>query len=479
MSKYHTVPNDVIHDIMCYCDINTIFGKIILTNTEVKTIIESDDFLQNCLKNSDIEMKDIVNIMYNKYNKQIVFSGLHNGWLEFKNHRYREMENNYIASKMINFVIDIYEKFIYNARIKNEQKINSFMKEFISKKSESCRHIILKLKNIQFRRQLMKWSKEKFFESKFETDINKNILCFTNGVFDFNEYIFRPGRFEDAITMCTGYDYEEYTWDNKNVIDCIDYINKVFIDQDIISYALTKLFLIISGRKHTKTFDIGQGNGCNSKSCFSLLIKEVLGDYITFIPSTTYPITQLSKSRLALLSTYEQISSHSIKQILSVCDLLLFCNKIPPINNINDIINNFNIIEFKSTFSNDCPKTLEEQMQKRIFPSDVNFYDKINSLVKPFMWIIIQQYSKTINQSFVPGIIADFTYRYYIQNDPFQIFIHNQLQSLTDRKYISTDDFYNLYKSFKFWYTKNFDNYLPSIVYFKNRMLHIGFSIIS
>src|SRR3989338_11467232 len=217
MRQYDIVPNDIIHDIMRYCDINTIFGKIILTNTEVKTIIESDDFLQKCLKNSDIEMKDIVNLMYNKYNKQIVFSGLHHGWLEFKNHRYREMENNYIADKMINFVIDIYEKFIYNARIKNEQKISCFMKEFISKKLESCKHIILKLKNVQFRRKLMEWSKEKFFESKFETDINKNILCFTNGVFDFNEYIFIvPCIFFVIITCAHCYRIFKSTW-SKNI----------------------------------------------------------------------------------------------------------------------------------------------------------------------------------------------------------------------------------------------------------------------
>ena len=55
----------------------------------------------------------------------------------------------------------------------------------------------------------MKEAKEHFFDKHFmdKLDNDPNLLCFKNGVIDFEKKIFRIAKPDDYVSLCTNIDY--------------------------------------------------------------------------------------------------------------------------------------------------------------------------------------------------------------------------------------------------------------------------------
>ena len=68
--------------------------------------------------------------------------------------------------------------------------------------------------------------RNEFYDKKMESLLDKNpmLLCFNNGVFDF-EKIFRDGKPEDYVSKCTNNDYIKIDRTNPEHIKLIDEIN--------------------------------------------------------------------------------------------------------------------------------------------------------------------------------------------------------------------------------------------------------------
>jgi len=69
--------------------------------------------------------------------------------------------------------------------------------------------LILKLKNVHFKENLLKECLYKFYKTDFlsKLDRNKNLVCFRNGVLDISERTFREGRPDDYISLYIDMDY--------------------------------------------------------------------------------------------------------------------------------------------------------------------------------------------------------------------------------------------------------------------------------
>lgn len=115
-----------------------------------------------------------------------------------------------------------------------------------------------------------------------ELDQNPDLLCFTNGVFDFRTGDFRDGRRNDYITKCTHRAFPG--WDVKcPLID--QFLWDIFEDDGIIRLFWQWIGYCLSGHTHLQKMAIWCGGGGNGKSVLVDLCSALLGDYGADVPS--------------------------------------------------------------------------------------------------------------------------------------------------------------------------------------------------
>ena len=119
-------------------------------------------------------------------------------------------------------------------------------------------------------------------------DGNRNLFGCKNGVFDIENDIFRPYKFDDFVTMNCGYDYEElregkrtreltqYDIDKFQDIDKI--MEEVFPDKEVRDLVMKIYGSGVSGKCIEKFF-VFNGNGGNGKGLLDEFLRCCLGDY--------------------------------------------------------------------------------------------------------------------------------------------------------------------------------------------------------
>jgi phage/plasmid-associated DNA primase len=115
-----------------------------------------------------------------------------------------------------------------------------------------------------------------------EIDFNSNpfLLGFDNGVYDLQNELFRPYKFDDYITITTGYNYEPLdVYKNKNLIEELDNIIET-IQPDAENRLLYLQILAsgLDGRAYQKLFLLN-GQGGNGKGLTGSLMDSILGGY--------------------------------------------------------------------------------------------------------------------------------------------------------------------------------------------------------
>ena len=152
--------------------------------------------------------------------------------------------------------------------------------------------IALKLKQTSWKTNIMKEACDIFYDKDFINKIDKNVdlLCFSNGVIDFNKKIFRPGKPSDYVSKCTNIPYIEFDEDNEEHIqikeEIEDFFRKLFPHDELYNYIWDHLASVLSGRNTNQTFNIYNGEGRNGKSKMTDLMILLLGDYCGQVPVT-------------------------------------------------------------------------------------------------------------------------------------------------------------------------------------------------
>ena len=120
----------------------------------------------------------------------------------------------------------------------------------------------------------MKPSSEPFNNKPF-------LLGFENGVLDLRNKKFRQYKYDDYITMTTGYDYKPVKKDDKYYLIQKE-LEKIFTDiqpdESMRNFLFEILCSSLDGRLYQKLFLLN-GQGGNGKGLCASLMKKILGDY--------------------------------------------------------------------------------------------------------------------------------------------------------------------------------------------------------
>lgn len=204
-------------------------------------------------------------------------------WYEYKGHRWIECPNAKTLRQYLSTgVSKAYSSMAAEYHLKatsSESDTEQVMFNEIGKKLAS---VAIKLKNNPFKNNIIKECQDVFSVSKKDfydlLDENKYLLGFENGVYDFENRIFRAGMPTDYLTFTTGYDFTKTI--NKKVEAIINkFMFSMFEDDVMVEYMWNTTAYSICGDKYIDMFEFYTGSGANSKGTFSKLLKNSFGDY--------------------------------------------------------------------------------------------------------------------------------------------------------------------------------------------------------
>ena len=164
-----------------------------------------------------------------------------------------------ISTELYNFLKMVLIEIYWNA------------KEFNILKSK-----IEKLKTISLKRNIIESYKEIGVNNEIKFDNKWWLLGFTNGVYDMNEGIFRDYRYDDYISLTTGYDWKEPSEDEITIMNTL--IDRIMPIKEEKELYLQILCTALEGRCLEKCI-ILNGNGRNGKGMINDILLAALGSY--------------------------------------------------------------------------------------------------------------------------------------------------------------------------------------------------------
>jgi putative DNA primase/helicase len=137
----------------------------------------------------------------------------------------------------------------------------------------------------------------KYLDTKADKLFNerRDLFAFTNGVLDMASGEFREIEATDYITVTCGYDYREFSSEEKALV--MDFMAAVFPSPAVLDYMLAALATTLEGYNRSETFHALTGLGANGKSCLMDLCKVVFGDYFRTISITYFTKDDEGKDR--------------------------------------------------------------------------------------------------------------------------------------------------------------------------------------
>ena len=142
---------------------------------------------------------------------------------------------------------------------------------------EVCRN----LKNANHKKNIMREACDLFYVKNFISllDSKNHILCFNNGVMDFEEKVFRQGRHDDYTSKSTNLDYVpvDRERDRKIIGEIEEFWRQLFPVDELRNYMKDHSASLLLGKNNNQTFNIYTGAGRNGKSKFVELMSLAFG----------------------------------------------------------------------------------------------------------------------------------------------------------------------------------------------------------
>lgn len=176
----------------------------------------------------------------------------------------------YITNDLYLYMYEKYDNYFY----KNDEN-NKIKNKILQVIKNNCKNN-KKIDNIiDF---LIKTKKNYYNDKDIKFDMKSHLFGFKNGVYDLKKKEFRPYKFDDYITINTGYNYvkSKITDEKKQVI--LDIYKKIMPEE---KKRETLFYTLATGLygKQIQYMTIYYGVGSNAKSTCSKFIKGVLGNY--------------------------------------------------------------------------------------------------------------------------------------------------------------------------------------------------------
>jgi len=259
--------------------------------------------MYNACKNSNYGCgdADIAKILNMLYKQDFACAGIKaDKWYRFSNHRWVEDECGTTLRKGISGDLrDLYRKKANEISDKmchgNLPDDKLKIQENISNK---LMDIMSRLSSATHKDHILKEARELFYDanSKFVDllDSKPYLMCFNNGVVDFKEKNFRPGRAEDYLEKSTNINYIPLDRNRDAVVitEINDFMTKLFPLEKLRNYMWEHFASILIGGNLNQKLHMYIGDGENGKSVLTDLLLQCLGDY-----SSTVPLSLITQSR--------------------------------------------------------------------------------------------------------------------------------------------------------------------------------------
>ena len=264
-------------------------------NLEKYKVINSNrlrPYIEAATNKTSYRSAEVLHKMYK--GKYVCVSKKNKGWYVFKENKWVAIEEGIalrkkISTSMFDEVVKISDKLSQEMVGADDEK-----KEILTKKKKRLDDLCLKLLDTSFKENIMKECMELFYDETLNEkfDDNKDLLCFKNGVYDFNKCEFRDGKPEDCITLCTNIDYIDYDENSPYVKELYEIIEKIQPNKEVREFVLGYLASCLQGNIIEQKFNIWIGSGANGKSMILDLVDDCLGDY-----SFKLPVSYLTSKR--------------------------------------------------------------------------------------------------------------------------------------------------------------------------------------
>lgn len=241
---------------------------------------------------------DLAEVLYHMYKDEYICASIKkNIWYKYKNHRWVLHEEANDLRKGISEGM----RNLYNLKatklateLAKPSNSNEDVRNKLQNKFDKILTIMQKLGKTNDKQNIIKEARTMFYDDERNflenLDSKEHLLCFKNGVVDFNETdksrMFRKGYPEDEISMCTGINYIPLNpTSQKPLIDEVnEFMSQLFPVKEIRDYMWQHLASTLIGYQREESFNMYIGKGRNGKSKLIDLMKMVLGDYKSDVP---------------------------------------------------------------------------------------------------------------------------------------------------------------------------------------------------
>ena len=261
---------------------------------------------ESILSPTEFDFAKVLNAMFK--DKYVCTSIINKSWSVYKGHHWVPDLG---QSLRLAISVDMYAEYTKKAETLTQEMhtydLGDTRYTEIQKRIKYVTELSQKLKRTADKNNIMREAAEIFYDKDFVTnvDTNKHLLCFTNGVVDFQAKTFRNGYPQDYITKCTNIPYVPYD-DNKYGTEISEinlFMDQLFPVKSLNKYMWHHLASVLIGENMNQTFNIYRGSGSNGKSMLTDLMKHTLGEYVG-----TVPITLVTKDRNAIGGTSSEVA---------------------------------------------------------------------------------------------------------------------------------------------------------------------------
>jgi hypothetical protein len=218
------------------------------------------------LKALNLGHNDVAVYIASLYKERFCYASEINKWYEFKAHRWQQSTNDHPLKALLSVeVCKEFELMIAEFKEHTEEKkgqlmtltslrgeemtddvvkqiasLDELLEEYETNIKKAYK-LMNKLVDTGYKKNIMDPLKVIFDNNDFikQLDQKGHLICFTNGVYDLEANVLRPGLTTDYISHCSYIDYpSEYTELNENVIAVREYLREVFVDDELRAYVV-------------------------------------------------------------------------------------------------------------------------------------------------------------------------------------------------------------------------------------------------
>ena len=356
-------------------------------------------------------------------------------------------------------VINNYNSDIQEAKLKQRIKQIEKLMKFLSGQANR-NNIITELSHNVY--------DEEFYEN---LDENKDILICNNGVLDLITCEFRPGKPSDMGTMSTGIDFPTDIENNQAstyFIEIQEYLNKIFVDQELQEYFLNLCAECLTGQNTKEEFYIMTGSGSNGKSQILKFIDHTLGKYYyTFdnalllnsndnANNASPVVAGLKGKRFAITSEPDNKKPIKTDKVKELCGgdnltgrhlhkdsitfspqykLFMACNDIPDMQSTDDgIWRRVRCIPFASKFilnKADLYKLKDPVKYPNHFKADNGLEKKYKLWAPYFLYMLFDRFKTIKENGFVydvPDNVKEATNKYKAESNIYEQFFNEKIK---------------------------------------------------